>query len=49
MRLRSHARLPALGLLLALATGCAGDGAQREAGDAVTEADAALLAGLLQR
>jgi hypothetical protein len=49
MRLRTHARLPALGLLLALTAGCAGDGAQREAGDAVTEADAALLAGLLQR
>ena len=49
MRRRTHARLPALGLLLALAAGCAGDGAQREAGDAVTEADAALLAGLLQR
>lgn len=49
MRLRTHARLPALGLLLALAAGCAGDGAQRAAGDAVTEADAALLAGLLQR
>ncbi|RBY75922.1 hypothetical protein DQ239_15530 [Blastococcus sp. TF02-09] len=49
MRLRTHARLPVLGLLLALTAGCAGDGAQREAGDAVTEADAALLAGLLQR
>ena len=49
MRRRTYARLPALGLLLALATGCAGDAAQREAGDAVTEADAALLAGLLQR
>jgi hypothetical protein len=46
---REHARLPALGLLLALTAGCAGDGAQREAGDAVTEADAALLAGLLER
>jgi hypothetical protein len=44
-----HARLTALVLLLALAAGCAGGGAQREAGDAVTEADAALLAGLLQR
>ncbi len=49
MRLRTHARLPALGLLLALAAGCSGDGAMREAGDPVTEADAALLAGLLQR
>ncbi len=49
MRPRTHARLPALGLLLALTAGCAGDGAQREAGDAVTEADAALLAGLLER
>ena len=49
MRPRKHARLPALGLLVALAAGCAGDGAQREAGDAVTEADAALLAGLLER
>ena len=46
---RKHARLPALGLLLALTAGCAGDGAQREAGDAVSEADAALLAGLLER
>ena len=49
MRPRTHARLPALALLMALAAGCAGDAAQREAGDAVTEADAALLAGLLQR
>ncbi|SDF99010.1 hypothetical protein SAMN05660662_4062 [Blastococcus aurantiacus] len=49
MRPRTHARLSALGLLLALAAGCAGDGAQRQAGDPVTEADAALLAGLLQR
>ena len=49
MQPRTHARLPVLGLLLALASGCSGDGAQREAGDAVTDADAALLAGLLQR
>lgn len=49
MRPRNHARLPVLGLLLALAAGCAGDEPQRAAGDAVTEADAALLAGLLQR
>jgi len=49
MRPSKHARLPALGLLLAVAAGCGGDGAQRRAGDAVTEADAALLAGLLQR
>jgi hypothetical protein len=41
--------LPTLGLVLALATGCAGDSPQRDAGDPVTEADAALLAGLLQR
>ncbi|MGY1753981.1 hypothetical protein [Blastococcus sp. SYSU D01042] len=48
MRPRTHA-LPALGLVLALATGCAGDGAPRDAGDAVTEAEAAVLGGLLQR
>lgn len=49
MRLRTHALLPAFGLVLALAAGCGGDGGRRGAGDAVTEAEAALLAGLLQR
>lgn len=48
-RPRNHALLPALGVLVALATGCAGDGDRRETGDPVTEADATLLAGLLQR
>ncbi len=49
MRHRTHALLPALALVLALVAGCAGDDARRDAGDAVTEAEAALLAGLLQR
>jgi hypothetical protein len=49
MRPRTHARLPAVGLLLALVAGCAGDDGRREAGDAVTAAEADLLAGLLQR
>ncbi len=49
MRLRTHALLPAAGLVLALVTGCAGDDGRREAGDAVTAAEADLLAGLLQR
>lgn len=48
MRLRTHA-LPAAALVLALATGCAGDDGRRDAGDAVTEDEAALLAGLLHR
>ncbi|SDF62986.1 hypothetical protein SAMN05660485_03792 [Blastococcus fimeti] len=48
MRLRTHA-LPAAALVLALATGCAGDDGRRTAGDAVTEGEAALLAGLLHR
>lgn len=49
MRPRTHALLPALGLALALVTGCAGEDARREAGDAVTRDEAALLAGLLHR
>lgn len=49
MRSRSHALLPAAGLVLALVTGCAADDGRREAGDPVTEAEADLLAGLLQR
>ena len=49
MRVPAHALLPALGLLRRWPPGCAGDGAEREAGDPVTEAEAALLAGLLQR
>ncbi len=48
MRLRTHA-LPAAALVLALVGGCAGDGSRRDPGDAVTENEAALLAGLLQR
>lgn len=48
MRPRTRA-LPALGLVLALAAGCGGDGGPRDAGDAITEAEAELLAGLLQR
>lgn len=49
MRPRTLALAPALGLLLALGAGCADDGARRDAGEALTEADADLLAGLLQR
>lgn len=49
MRLRTHA-LPAAALVLALVAGCAGDdGGRRDAGDAVTAGEAALLAGLLHR
>ncbi len=49
MRSPTLALLPALGLVVALVAGCAGDGTRRDAGDALTEADAALLAGLLHR
>ncbi len=48
MQLRTHA-LPAAALVLALATGCAGDDGRRTAGDAVTGQEADLLAGLLHR
>ncbi|WP_040338869.1 hypothetical protein [Candidatus Blastococcus massiliensis] len=41
--------LPATALMLALVTGCADGGDRRDAGDAVTEDEAALLAGLLHR
>jgi hypothetical protein len=49
MRPPTLAALPALGVVLALAAGCAGESARRDPGDAVTEADATLLAGLLER
>lgn len=49
MRPRTHPLLPALGVVLALVTGCAGNGGPRTAGDAVTEAEAGLLAALLHR
>jgi hypothetical protein len=48
MRLRTHALLPAAAVL-ALAAGCAGDDARRDPGETVTEADAAVLAQLLER
>jgi hypothetical protein len=48
MRLPTLA-LPAAALVLTLLAGCAADGGPREAGDAVTEAEADLLAGLLVR
>jgi hypothetical protein len=48
MRLRTHA-LAAAALALTLVTGCAGDGGRRAPGDAVTDGEATMLAGLLQR
>lgn len=49
MRPPTLAALPALGVLLALVAGCAGDDARRNPGEAVTAADAAVLAQLLER
>jgi hypothetical protein len=47
MRLR--VLVPAMGLVTALVTGCAGGGAERRPGDPVTQQDADVLAGLLHR
>jgi hypothetical protein len=47
MRARIMALIPALAI--ALGPGCAADGGPRDAGDAVTEDEAALLGGLLHR
>lgn len=47
--MRCRVLLPALGLVAALATGCANGGAERQPGDPVTRTDAAALAELLHR
>ncbi len=47
--MRTRALLPAAALVIGLVTGCTGETGQRTTGDPVTAADAALLAGLLER
>jgi hypothetical protein len=47
--MRRRALLPALGLVVALVTGCSSGDVERKAGDPVTQQDAAALAGLLHR
>ncbi|MBN1094491.1 hypothetical protein JKP75_19270 [Blastococcus sp. TML/M2B] len=47
--MRPRTLLPAAAVALALLTGCAGDGGRRDAGDAVTRDEAAVLAALLER